>query len=62
MRADLKEFVRDTLAPERLRRHGYFDEAFVAGLLKEHFDGTHNHRQLLWPLIIFQNWYDTYSR
>ena len=62
MRNDLKSFVRETLAPDRLRRHGYFDEAFVAAVLKEHFDGSHNHRQLLWPLIIFQNWYDRYLR
>jgi len=60
MRKELKGFVQETLAPERLRRHGYFDEAFVSRVLKEHFDGSHNHRQLLWPLIIFQNWYDRY--
>jgi len=60
MRTELKDFVRETLSPERLRRHGYFDEAFVARVLKEHFDGSHNHRQLLWPLIIFQNWHDRY--
>jgi asparagine synthase (glutamine-hydrolysing) len=60
MRNDLKTFVQETLSPDRLRRHGYFDEAFVAGILKEHFAGTHNHRQLLWPLIIFQNWHDRY--
>jgi asparagine synthase (glutamine-hydrolysing) len=62
MREDLKGFVLESLAPERLRRHGYFDEAFVAGVLREHFAGSHNHRQLLWPLIIFQNWYDRYLR
>ncbi len=62
MREDLKGFVLESLAPERLRRHGYFDEAFVAGVLREHFAGSHNHRQLLWPLIIFQNWYDRYAR
>ncbi len=60
MRNDLKTFVQETLSPDRLRRHGYFDEAFVARILKEHFAGTHNHRQLLWPLIIFQNWHDRY--
>jgi asparagine synthase (glutamine-hydrolysing) len=62
MREDLKSFVLETLAPERLRQHGYFDEAFIAAILKEHFDGADNHRQLLWPLIIFQNWYDRYLR
>ncbi len=62
MREDLRDFVGDSLAPERLRRHGYFDEGFVSTVMKEHFDGSHNHRQLLWPLIIFQNWYDRYLR
>ena len=62
MRNELKSFVLETLAPDRLRRHGYFDEGFVEAILKEHFAGTHNHRQLLWPLIIFQNWYDRYGR
>jgi len=62
MRGDLKNFVLETLAPERLQRHGYFDDRFIRGILKEHFAGSHNHRQLLWPLIIFQNWYDRYLR
>jgi asparagine synthase (glutamine-hydrolysing) len=60
IREDLRDFVLATLAPERLRRHGFFDEAFVRSVLDEHFAGSHNHRQLLWPLIIFQHWYDRY--
>ena len=62
MRNGLKSFVLETLAPDRLRRHGFFDQGFVDSILKEHFAGSHNHRQLLWPLIIFQNWYDRYGR
>jgi asparagine synthase (glutamine-hydrolysing) len=61
MRGPLREFVQDTLAPARLARHGYFDAAFVSRLLDEHFAGRHNHRQLLWPLIIFQFWHDRYA-
>lgn len=61
IRTELREFVRDTLAPEALKRHGYFDESFVRKVLDEHLAGTHNHRQLLWPLVIFQFWHDRYA-
>ncbi len=60
LRNELRDFVEDTLAPARLRAHGAFDEAFVGRVLREHMAGQHNHRQLLWPLIIFQHWYDRY--
>ena len=60
IREELRDFVLATLAPERLKRHGFFDDRFVRGVLDEHLRGTHNHRQLLWPLIIFQFWYDRY--
>ncbi len=60
LRDELREFVRDTLSPVRLRRHGFLDEDFVRKVLDEHMAGTHNHRQLLWPLVIFQFWHDRY--
>jgi len=60
IREGLRDFTRDALSPERLRRHGFFDEAFVRSTLEEHLRGTHNHRQLLWPLVIFQSWFDHY--
>ena len=60
LRKELREFTLDTLSPDRLKRHGYFDPAFVQKVMDEHMAGTHNHRQLLWPLIIFQFWHDRY--
>jgi asparagine synthase (glutamine-hydrolysing) len=62
LRNELRSFALDTLTPERLKRHGYFDPAFVQKILDEHMAGSHNHRQLLWPLIIFQFWHDRYIR
>ncbi len=61
MQNELRAFILDTLAPERLKRHGYFNEAFVRAVLDEHMAGAHNHRQLLWPLVIFQFWHDRYA-
>ncbi|MCD6194411.1 MAG: asparagine synthase (glutamine-hydrolyzing) [Candidatus Aminicenantes bacterium] len=60
IRTELKDFVLDTLSPDRLKRHGLFNQNFIQTILNEHFAGKHNHRQLLWPLIIFQFWYDFY--
>jgi asparagine synthase (glutamine-hydrolysing) len=62
IRKELRAFTLDTLAPDRLKRHGYFEPAFVQKVLDEHMAGSHNHRQLLWPLIIFQFWHDRYIR
>jgi asparagine synthase (glutamine-hydrolysing) len=60
IRKGLRDFVLETLRPENLRKHGLFEPRFVARVLDEHFRGRHNHRQLLWPLIIFQSWHDRY--
>lgn len=62
LRQDLKGFVEDVLSPQNLSRHGFFNQNYIEEKLKEHFRGQHNHRQLLWPIIIFQFWYDRYYR
>jgi asparagine synthase (glutamine-hydrolysing) len=60
IRNELKEFVTDILSQQHLKQHGFFNQKYIDSLLKEHFQGAHNHRQLLWPLIIFQFWYNHY--
>jgi asparagine synthase (glutamine-hydrolysing) len=60
MQRELKDFTLDMLSPANLRRQGLFDPVAVEGLLREHLRGRHNHRQLLWPLVIFQSWRDAY--
>lgn len=60
IRKELREFVGDILSSSSLKKHGFFNTGLIETLLKEHFDGKHNHRQLLWPLIIFQFWYSHY--
>lgn len=57
---ELRDFAADVLSPAGLRKHGFFNEDFVQRILAEHLSGAHNHRQLLWPLIIFQFWYHEY--
>ncbi len=60
IRKELKDFVLEVLSKKNLDRHGFFNYFYIEKILKEHFSGMHNHRQLLWPLIIFQFWYNRY--
>ncbi len=62
IRDELWDFTTDVLSPAALARQGLFDGAYVERLLREHKSGAHNHRQLLWPLIIFQFWHEQYAR
>ncbi len=61
LRHELRDFVCDLLSPEKLARDDLFDTSFVSGLLDRHLSGRQNLRQLLWPLIVFQFWKETYK-
>jgi asparagine synthase (glutamine-hydrolysing) len=60
IRNEIKDFVTDVLSPDNLNKHKFFNQAAIEKILKEHLQGAHNHRQLLWPLVIFQFWYNRY--
>jgi len=59
---ELRDFTLSVLNPSKMKDHGLFNDSYIKKLLNEHFKGFHNHRQLLWPLIIFQFWYDEYMK
>jgi asparagine synthase (glutamine-hydrolysing) len=53
---ELRPLVRDTFSPERLRRRGLFNPAYVRRLLDEHERGAADHRKLIWTLLMFEMW------
>ena len=55
-RGPLAATVKETLAPERIRRGGIFDPAAVGRLVTEHLQGARNHRKILWSLLVFESW------
>jgi asparagine synthase (glutamine-hydrolysing) len=55
-RGPLAGFVREILAPERLRRGGLFDAAAVGRLVEAHLRGERDHRKSLWSLLAFELW------
>jgi asparagine synthase (glutamine-hydrolysing) len=62
LRRDLRQIVHDTLAPQRLRESGLWDDAFVGRMIHEHEDRQRDWSRNIWCLLIFQLWYDAYMK
>ncbi len=60
LKRELQPLARDLLSPARLRRHGLFDVEYVARLQQEHERGSANHRKLLWSLLVFELWHESF--
>jgi asparagine synthase (glutamine-hydrolysing) len=56
LRGELRPFARDLLAPDALRRDGFFQPEAVTRLLDEHESGREDHSRPLWGLLCFQLW------
>ena len=57
---DLRELLLDMLCEKTLKNQGFFNYAYVKELLDEHFAHRKDNRKLLWTLLMFQIWYQTY--
>ncbi len=60
LKKDLKPLMMETLAPEKIRREGFFNSDYIQKLIRQHLAGQENHSHRLWALIIFGRWYDLY--
>jgi len=57
LRGDLAPFARDVLAPDTLRRQGYFRPEPVTRLLDRHVAGEEDLSRQLWGLLGFTLWH-----
>lgn len=62
LRGPLKGWASDLLAPDRLRRQGWFDAARVQAVWAEHLHGRRNHGSWLWNVLMAQAWADQWCR
>jgi asparagine synthase (glutamine-hydrolysing) len=62
LRGPLKDFLRDQLAPARLKESGLFDPAGVQTLVDRHLQGGTGHGMSLWAIITVLVWKDLASR
>jgi asparagine synthase (glutamine-hydrolysing) len=58
--ADLKDLMLHYLSEERIKRQGLFNSAYIKALIENHLRKQNDHRKLLWPLIVFQIWYERF--
>ena len=59
-RGELRDAFGDILASPTTRQRGYFNYAFVDGVLTEHLRGKRDHSWRLWQLLIFELWHRQY--
>jgi asparagine synthase (glutamine-hydrolysing) len=60
LRGELALFARETLAPERLARQGYFRPDAVGRLLEDHVSGREDLSRQLWGLLAFTLWHEAH--
>jgi asparagine synthase (glutamine-hydrolysing) len=57
LRGELKPLMLDLLAPDTVRRRGYFSPACVETWISEHLAQEVNHSHRLWALMVFELWH-----
>jgi asparagine synthase (glutamine-hydrolysing) len=57
LRGGAREFCRDLLSPDVVRRRGLFSPAAIAQLLDEHESGAADHGPALWALLSVELWH-----
>jgi asparagine synthase (glutamine-hydrolysing) len=58
LRGELEPFAREVLAPDVLRRQGFFAPDVVSGLLDRHVARKEDLSRQLWGLLAFTLWYE----
>ena len=57
LRRELRPLMNDLLAPQTIRRRGYFDPDCISGWIKEHQEQRANHSHRLWALMVLELWH-----
>jgi asparagine synthase (glutamine-hydrolysing) len=60
LKGRLRPLARDLLSTERIRKAGLFNADYVQRLQDEHERGAANHRKLLWTLLMFELWHESF--
>jgi asparagine synthase (glutamine-hydrolysing) len=58
----LRHWVEDLISDEMLKRQGIFDESAVRKAWAQHRRGWVNQSELIWAILMFQVWYETWMK
>ncbi len=58
---ELKPFALEMLSESNIKKRGYFNYPAVKELLDQHCGGKRNNSDLIWALIILEQWHQTYE-
>ena len=61
LRTDLREWAEQLLSNQRLKDEGIFNTAIIREKWKEHLSKKRNWQQLIWPILMFQAWSESYN-
>ncbi len=60
LRGPLREWAENLLAPDRLRREGFFQADELQRLWREHQQGGRERGLMLWGVLVFQAWHESF--
>lgn len=60
-RVDLKDYVQDILLSEESLKRGYFERAYIEGILNEHIFQNKNHANRIWSLLMLELWHRSFD-
>lgn len=52
----LKDYIREVLSEENIRKRGYFDPAYIHRMLNDHFNGRRLYTHQIWSLLMLELW------
>ncbi len=58
LRGALRDWAAALLEPARLNRDGIFNTPQIRRMWSQHLKGSHNWGLQLWPVLMFQSWYE----
>jgi len=56
MRDELKPLMLELLSSQNIKKRGFFNEAYIQSLVKEHLSKRDDHSHRLWALLVFELW------
>ena len=57
---ELRDYATETLLSEQARSRGYFKKDAIKRLLREHMEGSTDHGDRLWSLLMLELWHRTF--